>query len=502
MCEIDQMKKYYEFMNEISEDELFEGLLSYGMFGEKLPPIFKAQGFFNYIDDSKSGRERECGYVTFESMRNTLTPRTFGIPNPFAYYKLCKTLSDNWFDIREHFKKYTFEQEYKTSRIHIRKLIGEKCLFKMSYKNFEDDGDPYIELRMGAKYIVHSDISSCFPSVYTHAMPWALIGRQKAKKDREQISWYNRLDYLTRLTKSGETHGILIGPHTSNLLSEIILVVVDKALYDAGYKFYRNIDDYTCFVDSYDKAEEFVIKLSEELRSFGFQINHKKTKIESLPKASVESWVRKLSNFQLIGKDGKVWCKHSRSFLDYAMELFEKNNDTAIFLYAMKVLAGQEHNANSKKHCLKTFLYLSLLYPYLIQYLDEFVFEKFGCEKEDVEEFAQKAFEINKKAHRYNALCHLLYLAVKYDFEIEIDFDEVKDSKDCILLVSTYWYYSKKNLKQKIKMVKDYAKYLLNYVTCLEDFDKLWLFFYEACKLEDLENEWKAMKRKKVTFLI
>ena len=96
----------------------------------------------------------------------------------------------------------------------------------------------------------------------------------------------------------------------------------------------------------------------------------------------------------------------------------------------------------------------------------------------------------------------MLYLAVKYDFEIEIDFDEVKDSKDCILLVSTYWYYSKKNLKQKIKMVKDYAKYLLNYVTCLEDFDKLWLFFYEACKLEDLENEWKAMKRKKVTFLI
>ena len=28
--------------------------------------------------------------------------------------------------------------------------------------------------------------------------------------------------------RNGETHGLLIGPHTSNLLSEIILTVVEK----------------------------------------------------------------------------------------------------------------------------------------------------------------------------------------------------------------------------------------------------------------------------------
>lgn len=35
-------------MNEISRDELFEGLLGYGLFAEKLPPIFTSKSFYDY----------------------------------------------------------------------------------------------------------------------------------------------------------------------------------------------------------------------------------------------------------------------------------------------------------------------------------------------------------------------------------------------------------------------------------------------------------------------
>ena len=41
-------KKYTEFMDEISSDELYEGLLVYGLFAEKLPPVFTAVPFFDY----------------------------------------------------------------------------------------------------------------------------------------------------------------------------------------------------------------------------------------------------------------------------------------------------------------------------------------------------------------------------------------------------------------------------------------------------------------------
>ena len=41
-------KKYTDFMDEISSDELYEGLLAYGLFAEKLPPLFTSVSFFHY----------------------------------------------------------------------------------------------------------------------------------------------------------------------------------------------------------------------------------------------------------------------------------------------------------------------------------------------------------------------------------------------------------------------------------------------------------------------
>lgn len=42
------MKTYYDFMSEIKADELYDKLVSYGMFSEKLPTIFTGDLFFKY----------------------------------------------------------------------------------------------------------------------------------------------------------------------------------------------------------------------------------------------------------------------------------------------------------------------------------------------------------------------------------------------------------------------------------------------------------------------
>ena len=38
-------KTYSEYMDEISEDELYSKLLTFGYFSEKLPPIFDSSSF-------------------------------------------------------------------------------------------------------------------------------------------------------------------------------------------------------------------------------------------------------------------------------------------------------------------------------------------------------------------------------------------------------------------------------------------------------------------------
>ncbi|EAJ2422676.1 RNA-directed DNA polymerase, partial [Campylobacter coli] len=74
---------------------------------------------------------------------------------------------------------------------------------------------------------------------YTHSIPWVLIGKIGAKKNKGFTKlYYNKIDNATQWLNYGETHGILIGPHSSNLISEIILVAVDYKL-SKKYKYIR-----------------------------------------------------------------------------------------------------------------------------------------------------------------------------------------------------------------------------------------------------------------------
>lgn len=181
------VKSYFEYLNEITEDEIYEGLLAYGLFSNKLPPVFTSESFFQYcifsIAPPFSGKERD--YVTFEIMRNYNVPRSLGIPNPMAYEKLCAVLRDNWKLIQSHFQKVTLGQTYKVSRIHIRKMRNKPSLFEMTYSNWKNDGFPDPDLLIGSRYVVRADISTCFPSIYTHSICWALAGKEIAKSDRK-----------------------------------------------------------------------------------------------------------------------------------------------------------------------------------------------------------------------------------------------------------------------------------------------------------------------------
>ena len=172
-------KHYYDFTNELSTDEIYEGLLAHGLFTEKLPPVFTAKAFFDYCrSQSPAFPKKPAEYIYHESMRNINTPRPLGIPNPAAYQCLCKYISEIWPQFQQYFEEETKAQEHIISRTHIRKMKESDSLFSMNYKNWKDDGTPEPDLLLGAKYLIHADVSNCFPSIYTHALSWALVGKE------------------------------------------------------------------------------------------------------------------------------------------------------------------------------------------------------------------------------------------------------------------------------------------------------------------------------------
>ena len=493
-------KSYADLMNDISADELYERLLAYGLFTDKLPPILSSVDFYNYcqhMPGSFSDKRRQ--YIYYESIRNINVPRSLGIPNPMAYQRLCQCLSDNWDNLKKHFVQQTSNQAYKVSRIHIRKRDSSDAIFSMSYSNWKTDGTPEPDLLIGKRYIVKADISTCFPSIYTHSIPWALVGKKFAKEhssNRYNREWYNQIDHYIQNCKNGETHGLLIGPHASNLLSEFILTVIDKRLYDTGWRYIRNIDDYTCYVESAEKGQKFLLDLSNELRQFDLNLNYKKTDIQELPVASVEQWVRKLNFVSAIQRNEKLDFIGIRAYLDLAVELMRKNkNNSAVLNYAIKVLSAQKLTPNAKEYGIKTIFHLSLLYPYLIPLLERNVFEPFSVKTQQIAPFSQKIFQFGCDSQNYEAI----YFSLKYGFTInEITADAAISSDSCLFKLCTFLYYTIHRNKSAEKKIKEHARLLaLNE----DDFNRNWLFVYEALSQDELKNEWKLMKKNKISFV-
>ena len=506
------VKKYSEFMDEISADELYEGLLAYGFFAEKIPPVFTSVPFFDYCKNMTftSGWNE---YISFRVMRNIRIPRLMGIPNPFKYQKLCVELRDDWDKIRNHFHEQTDNQSYRISRIHVRKEYGEKRIFQMNYKNWRVDGNPESDLLINDKgtsrFLVQADVSMCFPSIYTHSIPWALVGKDLAKQKINYNTWYNRIDQACSDMRNGETHGLLIGPHASNLLSEIIMTVVDKKLYDKGYRFARNIDDYDCYVGSHDEANVFLRDLEEALREFDLPLNHKKTKIIELPIGLEKNWKHQLSDLPRVGKSGLVEYPQVNMFIDTALKLATETGDFAIINYAIKKLKGSNLSENGKKLAAERFMHMAVLYPYLLHLMEEYVFTPYAVDVSQIKLMVDRIYADAMKINDYESISYALYFAVRYDFVLdvfELDFEGALNyiitGKDCIALTMTWIYLMKQNHWNRnatqVKRLNRVAKELKNKEN---DMDRYWLFCYEALSYGLLSGEWRKMKQAGISFI-
>ncbi|QWI60975.1 RNA-directed DNA polymerase [Bacillus mycoides] len=497
-------KKYYEYMSELSSKELYEGLLGHGLFSDKLPPFLTSKGFLNYCNTHTpnfSNTKKEQSYIFYENMRNINIPRSLGIPTPMSYHRLCLHLESIWDKILDHFKNKTQHEKYKMSQIHIRKMKDNPKIFKMNYSDFKNDGTPELDLLIGSKYQVNADISTCFPSMYSHSITWALVGKEIAKQNKNNRNeWYNVLDFYVRNTKNGETNGLLIGPDASSILSEIILTSIDYELRNAGWDYIRNIDDYTCYVTSYEKGQRFLVELSEKLRAYDLILNHKKTQIRPLPLASVEHWVRKLGNYAKFNEKELINFKDVRSYLDLSIQLMQDNkNNAAILNFAIKVLSKKKMTANATEYVVKTIFHLAIIYPYLIPLLEENVLKAFKVESKMISKFATLIYKEGLNNNNFEAVSYAIYYSLKYGFVInELDFIAIRKSNHCILLLLAFLYCKHHKLSSEMKEFRKMANKLN---TDDEDFNRNWLFVYEVLPKSSLKSDWRILKENDVTFV-
>ena len=495
-------KSYSAYMDEITAEELYTGLLGHGLFADKLPAFLSSKEFcspFNKKEGCKFGDIDACDYIRYESPRNTNAVRQLGIPNPFAYSNLCQSLADNWDRLKKKFNENTQNDNHKISRIHIRKMQGKDGLFEMNYEKRGDKEDVVMDMMTTARYEVHADISNCFPSIYSHSLPWVLEekGKNKAKINRGDGVWYNKIDKCVRNIKYMETNGLLIGPHASNLLSEIVLTAVDSKL-SKKYEYIRHIDDYTCYVGNYTDAEAFLTDLAKELRKYDLTLNIKKTRVVELPTAAGEDWINQLNSFPAFcgrakEKEIELTRKEVKAFLDLALNLAQRKDDFAVITYAVKMLSSKSDDDDEKRKvkldtsALRWYLsrmhHLLLAYPYLVHVADKCVLKMEGVGGEDIKKMGDDLYRVGKEKRLWEACSYALYWSIEYGYEPEAGGDDIAKeavgSEDCIFMLLAYLRTRKDEDEAAKKKMVDKAKKLRE-----KDFERYWLFVYEAYRFE------------------
>ena len=132
--------------------------------------------------------------------------------------------------------------------------------------------------------------------------------------------------------------------------------------------FVRYIDDYECYCETREEAEDFILKLEQELRNYLLSLNPKKVIVEELPLAYQDQWVIVLRNN--IPPQRQPSPRDIMSFLDLAVDLQKHHPEGSVLKYATRTLANsKKFDENSADFFLKYLIALAVHRPNVLPIL-------------------------------------------------------------------------------------------------------------------------------------
>ena len=217
------------------------------------------------------------------------TFRPIQIANPYIYYLLVRVITDRrkWGDIKRRFKVFARSQ-IEVASIPVVKRKDDKSHKAASIMNWwEQIEQRGIALSLEYNYMFVTDITNCYPSMYTHCIAWAIHGKDKSKDKafrRNHKATGIAIDEYIQEMQYGQTNGIPQGSVLYDFIAEIVLGYADMLLVDrlkeegiVEYKILRFRDDYKVFSNNKNELDRIAFVLQEVLAGLNFQLNAKKT---------------------------------------------------------------------------------------------------------------------------------------------------------------------------------------------------------------------------------
>jgi len=461
-------------------------LLRKGYFPKELPPPFETETFANYINNNINNipnaflKKQKFDTSEHNIVRVGVLRRKLGIPNPFTQFILSKEIVNYWARL---------DRLIQISNLSISKpriINGENRALCPWYC---PRLIPYIRTyhRTGAKYVLKTDISNFYYSIYTHVIPWAIhnkkIAKAHIKKNRKRYLG-NRLDEYIRNGQDNQTIGIPVGPDTSLLLSEIILCKVDYELSKGGaLNGFRYIDDYELYFQNLSDAEKTLNALETILSNYELYLNHKKTSIKKLPLEIDDKWVTWLNKFEF--RDGII--EQKTDLKDYFSQAFDFSKDypeLSVLRYALKKLTGENIYTGSWPLLQSLMLQCISSEPNTLPYvLDQYV--RFTCrpgfslnanQSEDLKKVLNQQIQYHAPHNHGSEVAWSLWGCLAFGLKINKESAKViSDMEDSIVILLALDAESRHLFLSSLDKTE-----WLNYMDSEGLYSKQWLVSYEA----------------------
>jgi hypothetical protein len=257
----------------------------------EIPPAITTSQFAQFCDSNyvtlKGQHPRllatSTKYATFTAPRAKSGRRNLALVHPLAQVSICLLITQK----RKTIKKTI--DDAGTSLYRTEPAIDrERAFIGLDFDRWNA-----LRAKVSSEYpfVLQSDISRFFYTIYTHSIPWAVLGKERTKEllfgpgPRVKLTkhWANHLDRAIQLSQSRETFGIPVGPDTSRIIAEVLLAGIER---DSRFRPYlhdrlafRLVDDLVIGFERQEDAYKALAALRLALREFNLQLNEEKTSV-------------------------------------------------------------------------------------------------------------------------------------------------------------------------------------------------------------------------------
>lgn len=254
--------------------------------------------------------------ITFTIPKSNISRREYKIPNIYSYLNLMFFIQKN----KEEFKRIFLANKFSTSKF-----------FSLADFDFKFTDNLKKTLLFGGNHILNVDLSNFYHSLYTHSIPWVIMGKKNAKKERDK-GFSNKLDKLIASCQYNQTHGIPTGNILSRIISELYMCYIDSEMENKGYRYARYVDDISFPFNFEEEKDKFYRDFNKLCMKYELKINDKKTEINDFPYIHTQNKDFIFNYFKNYSSDSKeeTWIIGIKNFIDLCIDEERKGNKGAI----------------------------------------------------------------------------------------------------------------------------------------------------------------------------